>query len=1094
MDKEIKNKKKNFKHSLVKAYLNEFSIVESNVLSFNDFIDVKMQDVVNMINDDVKRENGEIELGKIMIGKPNIIEADGSKREIFPIEARLRKLTYSAPLFLEIFLKKENSKEPYIVEIGRIQVMVKSKVCNLNGKPKEELLEQYYEDPADTGGYFIINGNERILMMIEDLAPNHPFLEKGSRGLSLRVFSQKGTYTIPISIVEAKNGIINLTFSRFKDIPVILMVKALGMLKDSEIAKSIGEEYDGLIVNLYEFASVQSVDRSLMKIAEIMGLDGTKKEVTDRVKQRIDSFFLPHIGMDKKDRIEKALTLCKLVRQLFIAKKDNSVLSDKDHYANKRVRLSGDLLMDLFRVNLTIFVRDIQNSLQKLERKSKFYSLKTIAKGTLFAHRIESAIATGSWIGEKTGITQNMDKTNSLSVFSQLLRVVSLLPSEQENFKARTLHPTHFGRFCPIETPEGTPIGLRKNLALLAKVSTPINFSEDELTKILKDAGLKKDAEKDIIDVFYNGKFFGSVDNGKEFSERLREKRRHQELPQQIGISFDEKRKLVSISGEVGRVLRPLIVAKEGKSLLTEENMQKVEEGILKWSDLEKGGMIEYLDAGEEENALTALNEEDLTDKHTHLEIDSVAMFGLITSLVPFGNHDHSSRLMRGSKTQKQGLGIYNANFHARIDTDVSIIHYPQRPIVKSAIYDMIDFYPVGQNVVVAVMPYEGYNIEDAVVLNKASIERGLGRSTYFRPYTTIELNYAGGLKDEIEIPTKDVSGYRTEENYRFLEKDGVVYPEANLKENDVVIGKTSPPKFLSDMGGMSIAKSRKENSLAIRQEEEGVVDFVCVTTDDQRNKIIQVKMRDQRIPELGDKFATTHGQKGIVGMIVPEEDVPFTASGVRPDIIFNPHGIPSRMTVGYLIELIAGKIAAVSGNVIDGTSFEHQKIEDFEKTLLELGFRPDGKETLYNGITGEMMKAKIYVGNMYYLRLKYMVANKLHARSYGKITLLTRQPVEGRAKGGALRLGEMEKDALIGHGASLLLKERFSSDNVVVHICEKCGSMGVKDILRKRNICPLCGEGKLEPIQISYASKLLLEELMALHIFPKIYLKSKYL
>jgi DNA-directed RNA polymerase beta subunit len=382
--------------------------------------------------------------------------------------------------------------------------------------------------------------------------------------------------------------------------------------------------------------------------------------------------------------------------------------------------------------------------------------------------------------------------------------------------------------------------------------------------------------------------------------------------------------------------------------------------------------------------------------------------------------------------------------------------------------------------------------MEDALILNKGSVDRGLARSTYYRPYNSVELNYAGGLKDDITIPEKDVSGYRTEESYRYLEDDGIVSPESKLSSGEVVIGKTTPPKFLSEVREISI-KTRKEASSVIRQEEKGIIDTVFVSEDGQGNKIIRVKTRDQRIPELGDKFATSHGQKGVIGAIVPENEIPFTSKGVKPDVIFNPHSIPSRMTVGYLIELLAGKVGALTGKIIDGTGFSGQKISDLETQLTDLGFRADGKETVYNPVNGKMVNLKIYVGNMYYLKLKYMVSNKMHARASGKVTLLTRQPIEGRAKGGALRLGEMEQQALVAHGASLLLKERYDSDKVKLHICSNCGAVALEDSIRDKLICPMCNSQEIEPVEMSYAFKLLVDEIQSLHIKTKFNLKNKY-
>ncbi len=1080
-------------HLIVKKYLGEHSLVESNIISYNEFIGHRMQEIVDDISNSIEQDEEEfqIQLGKIKVGRPIVIEADGSTSRIMPYEARLRKLTYAAPISLELTVKKDGQIDSEIVEIGKIPVMVKSEVCNTSTLSKEELIKNYH-DPLDPGGYFIIKGNERVMVMAEDLAENQPFIENNSKGnLTLKLFSLKGTYRIPTTISENKEGIFETSFSRFKEIPTIILLKALGLIKESDISKFIGKETDSLIVNLYEFVNIASEEDAMMYIAEKTNLQGTRKEILDRVKQRIDSYLFPHIGKDKPSRIKKAVTLCKLIKQFLLAKENPRLRTDKDHYANKRVRLSGDLLTTLFKVNLGILIRDLQYSLQKSSKRKKFFSIKVLAKSTLFSHRIESSIATGSWTGERSGVTQNMDKTNYLATISQLQRVSSMLESGQENFKARTLHPTHFGRFCPIETPEGTEIGLRKNLALMSKVSTRVNLDEEAFVKDLEDSGLSKEI---LIgsEVFFNGNYIGNVEDPKKFSKFIKEKRRSGQLPIQLSIYENEGLEMISISTEPGRVLRPLIISDGGIPRLKNEHLIQLEQGDLKWNDLIKKGIIEYLDASEEESALVAIKEEDLTPDHTHLEIDSISFLGAVTSLVPYGNHDQSSRLNRGSKTQKQALGLYAANYLCRLDVDVSILQYPQKPLVRSFVYDTLNTYPAGQNLTVAIMTYEGYNMEDALVLNKGSLDRGVGRSFYFRPYSAVEMNYAGGLRDEITIPEKDISGYKMESLYKSLEEDGVIYPEADVNEGEVLIGKTSPPKFLSEAREISV-RAKKESSVTLRQEEKGVVESVFITLDNEGNKIVQVKTRDLRIPELGDKFATSHGQKGVIGAIIDEEDIPFSNSGVRPDIMFNPHGLPSRMTVGYLLELLAGKTASLRGEVINGTSFSGESKKSLEDQLKNLGFRYDGKETMHSGVTGKKIESKIFIGNLYYLKLKYMVANKIHGRASGKIALLTRQPIEGRSRGGALRLGEMEQQALVAHGASLLLKERYDSDKVVLPLCSSCGAIGIEDNIRNKTSCPECHSEEIQPVEVSYAFKLLVEELQGLHVNTKFKLRNKY-
>jgi len=600
-----------------------------------------------------------------------------------------------------------------------------------------------------------------------------------------------------------------------------------------------------------------------------------------------------------------------------------------------------------------------------------------------------------------------------------------------------------------------------------------------------------------MSEVFLNSKFIGKVANGKDYVNHIIGLRRSNKLPHTVNILYDDKADQVYIESGSGRCIRPLIIAKDGKSLLTDSHVEKLEKNELKWQDLIQQGIVEYMDSMEEESAIVSLKESNLVQGDTHLDLSPIDIFGLTASLVPFGNYNQGVRLTQGSKNQKQAVGFYAANFFARMDMDVNLLNYPQKPIVTTITNEILDMdkHPCGQNVVVAIMSYKGYNMEDAIVVNQGSVDRGFGRSTYYRPMLTEELRYSGGLTDEISIPNKDVKGYRTEHDYRFLEEDGIIFPEAVVEEGDVILGKTSPPRFLSSLEEYNLATtSRRESSNALKHGEKGIIDFVMLTESEEGNKLVQVRIRDPRTPEIGDKFTSRHGQKGVISLIVPEADIPFTASGIKPDIIFSPHGIPSRMTVSHLIELLAGKTGALSGRYIDGTTFEGEREADLRLELLKMGFRENSTETMYNGITGEQYTSKIFVGNMYYMKLKHMVANKIHSRARGPIQLLTRQPTEGRAKEGGLRLGEMEKDTFVAHGASLLLKERFDSDKTEVPVCENCGLIAVYDARKNAYFCPVCGEGvEISNVEMSYAFKLILDEFKSMTIYPKLKLKSKY-
>jgi DNA-directed RNA polymerase subunit B' len=600
-----------------------------------------------------------------------------------------------------------------------------------------------------------------------------------------------------------------------------------------------------------------------------------------------------------------------------------------------------------------------------------------------------------------------------------------------------------------------------------------------------------------MTEVYIDSMFVGKVEDPKLFVEQIKTERRVNNLSKEINIYYDQENDQIEVETEKGRLRRPLIIVENGESKIKKEHIESLEKGELTWDSLIQQGLIEYLDAAEEENALVAFYEKELTPAHTHLEIAPVAMLGLCTSLVPFADHNMATKTHGGSKGQKQALGFYAANFPLRIDTDVSLLHYPQVPIVKSLTYDIAreDEHPAGNNVIVAVMSYEGYNMDDSIIINKSSVERGLARSTYFRPYVSEELRYSGGLVDEIGPIDKDVKGYKTEHDYRYLGDDGICYPEAKVSEEDVLVGKTSPPRFLSGMDEYTLASSsRRESSTAIRHGEHGIVDFVVITENGEGNKYIQIRVREARIPEIGDKFSSRHGQKGIIGMLYPASDMPFSASGIIPDIVFSPHSIPSRMTIGHLIEIVGGKVGCLSGRNVDGTIFDGETETNIRKELLSLGFREDGTETLYNGLTGDKFKVKIFIGNQYYMKLKYMVAGKIQSRATGPVALLTRQPTEGKAKEGGLKLGEMEKDTLVAHGASLLLKERFDSDKTIVPVCKKSGLIGYYDARKNRLISPIYGEeSEMEYVEMSYAFKLLLDELKSMMIYPELRLEDLY-
>jgi DNA-directed RNA polymerase subunit B len=1100
---------------LAQSFIKEYGLARQHLDSYNRFVQelihdvIKEQGVIELEGFDIK-----FKLGKLIIGKPTVKEVDGTENDkVTPFEARMRNLTYAAPMYLEISVVHSGVEEPpERVYIGDLPVMVKS-ILDPTSKLSTEELISINEDPWDPGGYFIINGSERVLIAQEDMVTNRVLVDEGKPGSNIthfaKVVSSTSSYRISVLLDRHKDGTLHVSWGGMPSkIPFVIMMRALGIVSDQEITYTVSfdPEIQAMLLPSLEAArTIATQDDALDFIGSKVAIGQPREVRIEKAKSIIDKYFFPHLGNKPEDRIKKAYFLAQMANNVLELAAGRRQPDDRDHYANKRLKLAGDLLATMFRVAFKQFTKDLKYQAERTLTKSKRLRVSGVVRPDIITDRLKTALATGNWVGGRTGVSQLLDRTNWMSTLSHLRRVVSPLSRTQPLFKARDLHGTQWGRICPFETPEGPNCGLVKNLSILVYITVGIDEKpiEDMLYNELGVMPIQESVRKEIrarglslkeyYRVYLNGRLIGYVKSGPELARKIISLRRKGKIHHEVNVAVytTDTIREVYVNTDAGRVRRPLIIVENGSPKVTKKDIEDLKNGKKKFSDLVAEGKIEFLDAEEEENAYIALYPSDLEKdgSYTHLELWLPSIFGVAASTIPYIQHNQSPRNTYQSAMVKQALGLYQANFHMRTDSRSHVFSYPEKPLVQTKALSVIGYNdrPAGQNAVVAVMTYTGYNIEDALVFNKSSVERGFMRSTFYRLYTGEERKYPGGQEDKICIPETGIRGYRGAEYYRNLDPDGIVSPEIEVSGGDVLIGKTSPPRFTEEFREFGFgAATRKDTSVTLRYGEKGVVDAVFITETHEGDKIVKVKVRDYRIPELGDKFASRHGQKGVIGLLVSQADMPYTEEGIVPDLIINPHAFPSRMTLGQLIESIAGKLASLWGREVDGTPFSGMPLTDIKLELIKRGFSPDGKEVMYDGRTGKLLKEMIFIGVVYYQRLHHMVADKFHARSRGPVQLLTRQPTEGRAREGGLRFGEMERDALVGHGTSLILKDRLldNSDRTTLYICNICGHIGWYDRNKNKYVCPIHDDkGEIVPVEVSYAFKLLVQELMSMGI-----------
>lgn len=1061
--------------------------------SYNDFITRGIQKIIDekpeIIVNPKKNQKITFSMNNVFIGTPVIIDEDRVVRKITPAEARNRDLTYQSTIYVDITEKTFNeenliSEKLYQrVAIAQIPTMVYSTVCNLYDKSKQERIEAG-ECRFDQGGYFIINGKERVI--VAQQRPNYNFIQVIEQSVTssskykyiseIRSVAEESGYSVLVQTMMSVNErTIYASLPNIKEaIPAGIVFKALGFTEEKDIRCFINNKYDighkFVKYIIQDSAHITNREAALLYISKypMYAIPKDKQEVY--AKQVVERELFPHLGITAT-LYDKATFLGAMINKLITVTIGVRKDDDRDNVSNKRIETTGGLILELFRTAMDTFHKSINLQLQKrLDINFAISHCNIITKSIMLCFK------TGNWAIKKTGhvkmgVSQILNRMTYGATLSHLRHVVIPIGKEGKNAKIRQIHTSQFGFICPAETPEGATSGIVTNFSILTKVS---KRSSTLITKeVLQNCENFMPLYKGGINIVVNGNLIGSTDEPLSFVEEVKEKRKQKIIHSETSCVYVEEDEEIRVYCDEGRLLRPLFVVDEKGEIYGGD--------CTDWDKLVEEGHIRYVDSHEVENSLIAMTSENLVNSeysYDFCEIHPSTLLGVCASIIPFPDHSQSPRNCYQSSMAKQALGVPVETVHSRSDTIIHVMDYPQRPLVSTKAAEFMGFndMPSGANPIVAIMPKEGFNQEDSVILNKSSIERGLFRVTAYFTLTDEETRNNSTNYQTIEIPHPDIRNSKN--NYAFLDKKtGIIRKGIQVKKDDVIIG-----KVLIKIGKDG-REERKDISVTIKAGEEGTVHDVKVTTTAKGYKLVKIMIRVIKTPEVGDKFASRAAQKGTCGMIFSQENMPFTEDGITPDIIINPHCIPSRMTINQLMECILGKTCAVKGKFGDATPFTSHSTNVAEKLCENLeacGYERHGLETMYNPYTGEKMEAKIFIGPTYYQRLKHMVSDKIHSRAKGDVTMLTRQPLEGRSRDGGLRFGEMERDAMIVHGVSRFLKERLfdMSDPFNVIVCSICGM-----IASSQTECKGCKEDKMCVINIPYAAKLLFQELNAMGI-----------
>jgi len=1092
-----------------------------------------------------------IECKNLLLLRPQIQENNGATKLMFPHEARLRNFTYAASMTIDLHItyivrngpNLENEqlihKAMHGIHIGKMPIMLKSEIC---------VLSQYnHINPStsseceyDCGGYFIINGSEKTVLGQERSCENKILIYPLSKA-NLKYTHVAEIKSVPtnrsispkqilLMVLSKNNGFGNsivIQLPRIKQpIPLFIFFRALGIVSDKEICEYILLDHskklniEFLKASIMDANNVKTTDAALKYISQYFSFSSS--HMNSDKEQRKKDFTRDMIWNDLfihcESRMEKVFFLGYMTNRLLQVFFEIIPFDDRDSYSNKRVDLTGVLLNNLFRNYFNKLIKDMEKQILKeintgywksnsdYENIINQTNIYKIIKSNVIENGIKRALSTGDFgvkqmNATKVGVAQVLNRLTYVSTLSHLRRISTPTDKTGKLIPPRKLHSTCWGFVCPVETPEGQSVGIVKNLSYMTHVTIPSNVQP--ILEMLKQQincidTLLPTNINGSTKVFVNGCWIGIIFNGMHLYKDLKVKKYQGIINPYTSIVLDYAAMELRVCCEGGRLTRPVLRVDNLHLVLTEDDVSKLGKKQIEWEDLlqKDDAAIEYIDPDEQSFSLISMKTSELhRNKYfTHCEIHPSTIFGILASCIPFPEHNQSPRNAYQCAQAKQAMGIYATNYDQRMDKTSYILCSPAKPLVDTRIMDMIKIndIPSGFNVVIAIMSYTGYNQEDSLLFNKASVDRGLFQAMVFNTEKDEDKQKINGEEEIRCKPDKTKTRGIKFANYDKLDRSGMMDLNMLVENRDVIIGKVIPIKENKN-DHTKVIKFQDESKL-YRTNEESYIDKKQIGKNGDGYNFAKVRVRSMRKPVIGDKFSSRSGQKGTIGFIIPEEDMPFTQNGIRPDIILNPHAIPSRMTIAQLKETLLAKVLVHLGLFGDGTSFGTLHVDDIRKELMKLGYESNGNEIMYDGLTGHQLECSIFMGIVFYQRLKHMVIDKQHSRGIGPMVNLTRQPAEGRSRDGGLRFGEMERDCMISHGASAFTKGRLydASDKFSFYVCKNqerlCGMIATFNDKLNIHFCRSCGNRtSFAYVECPYSCKLLFHELLSMNIAPRI-------